>query len=107
MSSFLFAAILGCQKNNAVNTFNYEKDTPVWLREKIDSISTQKIYALTKVYRYELHNKYIYYFKIPLSSCVYCEVYDSNGNKIQFNDEKVSDFEKNKKNEVLVWEWKE
>ena len=32
ISSFLFIAFLSCQKDNAVEPFSYERDTPVWLK---------------------------------------------------------------------------
>ena len=108
VSFLLFFTFLVCQKDNAVNTYNYKKDAPVWLKEKIDSISTIKYYTGTKVYRYELDNKFIYYFRIPLSSCEYCEVYYQDGSKMNFTNNDVRlDFQNNKKNEVLVWEWKQ
>jgi hypothetical protein len=53
ISSFLFIAFLSCQKNNVVEFFNYERDTPVWLKAKIDSMSTDNYYFNSKVYRYE------------------------------------------------------
>jgi len=106
LSSFLFIAFLSCQ--NSVESFNYEKDTPQWLKVKIDSLAVNPDYFGTKVYRYEWNSKFTYYIMIPISSCAYCEVYDKNGIKIQFvNDEMFSDFIKNKKNEVLVWERKD
>ena len=108
ISSFLFFTILSCQKDNSVEPFNYERDTPVWLKEKIDSMSINHDYFGSKVYRYKWNNNYTFYIMIPISSCAYCDVYDQNGNKIKFtNDTMFNDFVNNKKNEVLVWEWKE
>ena len=104
ISSFLFLTFLSCQKNNTIESFNYKKDSPIWLKEKIDSISeNEKYYFGTKIYRYELNGQFIYHFSIPASSCVYCESYDQNGKIIQLDNEMVNDFV----NKVLVWEWKE
>jgi hypothetical protein len=102
---FLLLTFISCSNKQV---FNYENDTPVWLKTKIDSVTTTnpKYYFGTKVYRYEWNEQYIYHFSIPASSCVYCEVYEQNGKKIQFtNKEVISDFEQNKRNKVLVWDW--
>ncbi|HEY6436795.1 MAG TPA: hypothetical protein VIY47_09395, partial [Ignavibacteriaceae bacterium] len=74
ISSILLLTFLSCQKNNTIESYNYEKDTPVWLKEKIDSTSANPNYYFgTHVYRYEWNGKFIYHFSIPVSSCVYCE----------------------------------
>ena len=104
---FLFFVIIfiGCSN---IEIFNYEKDAPEWLKVKIDSVTTTnpKYYGGMKVFRYEWNNQFVYHFSIPASSCVYCEVYEQNGKKIQFtNKEVISDFEQNKMNKVLVWDW--
>lgn len=101
----MFFCLISCSSNEI---FNYEKDTPEWLKTKIDSISTsnQKYYFGTKVYRYEWNEEYVYHIKIPISSCMYCELFDDNGSKVQFTDnERSADFAINKKNETLVWQW--
>jgi len=105
ISSFLFVTFLSCQKDNATDPFNYERDTPVWLKEKIDSISANNNYFGSKVYRYEWRQKYAYHIMIPISSCAYCELYEQSGNKMKLNSDMFADFLRNKKNEVLVWQW--
>ncbi|MGE5812370.1 MAG: hypothetical protein ACM339_12760 [Ignavibacteria bacterium] len=105
ISSLLSIAFLSCQKNSLVEPFNYERDTPLWLKEKIDYMSTNHDYFGSKIYRYKWNEKYVYHIMIPISSCAYCELYDQDGIKIQFNDDSFSDFLENKKDEVLVWEW--
>jgi hypothetical protein len=107
VSSFLLFVLLGCKKENSVEPFNYERDTPGWLKAKIDTISNHREYYGTKVFRYEWNRKYVYHFQIPISSCAYCEIYNQDGNKITFSDDNVfQEFLKNKKNETLIWEWK-
>ena len=92
---------------NITEPFNYERDTPIWLKEKIISMSTNHDYFGAKVFRYEWHDKFLYHIMIPISSCAYCELYDQNGNKINFSDDETfQDFLINKKNEILVWEWR-
>jgi len=108
LSFFLSLMFLGCHKDIAVEPFNYNKDTPDWLKAKISLMSndSSSFYTQTKVYRYIWHNEFIYHISIPLSSCVYCELYDQNGNKVQIvNDAMLQDFLKNRKDEILIWQW--
>ena len=106
ISFFLLISTIGCVKENSVEPFNFDKDTPTWLKNKIDSISTDMQYYGTKVFRYDWNKSYVYHIMIPISSCAYCELYDSRGNKIlPMNDKLFQDFLNHKKNEVLVWEW--
>ena len=99
--------IVCCQEESSTEPFNYEKDTPIWLKTKIDSLSTNESNVGTMVYRYEWVNETIYYIFIPANSCQYCFLFDENGKKIQFNNsQELIDFENNRKNEILIWEWK-
>lgn len=103
----ILACITGCKRETSVEPFNYERDTPTWLKEKINAYSQNKDYFGTKVFRYEWKSSTVYYFAIPISSCAFCDVYNANGIKIFFSsDQMIQDFLDNRKNEVLVWEWK-
>jgi len=94
-----------CQKDTSPIT---NIDTPDWLNSYIEEIQDEPSYIGTKVYRYEWKGSLVYHIEIPVSSCAYCEVYDQSGMKIEFKDDLMfQDFMNNKKNEVLVWEWKE
>ncbi|MGE5354208.1 MAG: hypothetical protein ACM3P0_19130 [Acidobacteriota bacterium] len=107
ISIIFLAGIAGCKKENSVEPFNYEKDTPAWLKEKINTMSQDKSYLGMKVFRYDWKGGYVYYFDIPTSSCAFCDIYDQDGNKISFSNEKMTqDFLNNRKNQVLIWEWK-
>jgi len=104
-SAFLILTITNCHKEITANNYNYPKDTPEWLQTKIDSIATIKYYALTKVYSYKWTEKLIYHFSIPLSSCIYCELYDEVGNRFILSGDSVAqDFMQNKKEKTLIWE---
>lgn len=83
ISSFLFLFMLNCQKENSMEPFDYERDTPTWLKAKIDSISSNPEYFGTKVYRYEWKGYLVYHIEIPISSCAYCELYDQKGKKLK------------------------
>ncbi len=107
---FLFVIVLlvNCQNQNSVESFNYERDTPAWLKVQIDSMSTNQYYHGSQVYRYIWHNDFIYDIFIPVSSCVYCEVFNKDGAKITFTgDNMLQDYLNNRKNEVLIWKWKD
>ena len=107
MASFFLIIFAGCQKSNFIEPFNYERDTPAWLKQKIDYMSANQMYYGAKVYRYEWNKEFVYHIVVPISSCAYCEVYDQEGNKITFvNDSMFQGFIENKKNETLIWEWR-
>jgi len=92
-----------CSENNT-SGFDYERDTPGWLKVKIDSMSSDPAYVLTKVYRYNYNSSFIYHIWIGLSSCLYCELYNQKGKKVTFNsDEELQDFLNKKKNEIIIW----
>ena len=104
---FLFVC---CQDNNSTEPYNYEHDTPVWLKTKIDSLVTNDINGNnvgTEAYRYLWENGYVYHIYIPSSMCRYCLLFNKSGNRIYFNNsQEVIDFEKDRKNKIIIWEWK-
>ena len=105
---FVIVLLVNCQNQNSVEPFNYERDTPAWLKVKIDSMSTNQYYHGSQVYRYIWRNDFIYDIFIPVSSCVYCEVFNKDGAKITFTgDNMLQDYLNNRKDEILVWEWKD
>ena len=107
--AFLFVLILilmSCQGSISTSPLHYENDIPVWLKLKIDSISTQSYYWGTSVHRCEWRGSYVYYLDIPVSSCMFCEVFDQYGEKINLQDaELFQDFLTNKRNDIIIWSW--
>ena len=96
-----------CSASNSSETYNSNEDTPVWLSEMIDSISSASGHYndLTKVYRYNWNKSFIYFFSNPLSSCVYCELYDQSGKKMTAaNDTLLQYTLKTRDGEILIWE---
>jgi hypothetical protein len=105
----LCLVLIGCQKDSGVEPYDYARDTPEWLKEKISVMSndTTHFFAMAKVYRYNWREELIYHISIPLSSCMYCELYDQRGNRIQFSkDAAMVDFLTNRSGEILIWESK-
>jgi hypothetical protein len=104
ISSLLLLLAFGCHKETSVESTN---DIPKWLQVKIDSMSANRDYFGSLIYRYKWSNEYYYHIEIPISSCAYCEVYNQNGTKIQFtSDTQFQDFLTNKTDQVLIWAWK-
>ena len=56
ISSFLLLAFISCNKGDITQPYDYERDTPVWLKEKIDSISVNQFYHGAKVLSRVLKN---------------------------------------------------
>jgi len=105
ISFVLFLLFLSCQNINVVEPFNFERDTPEWLKTKIDTMSNHTDYYGTSVFRYEWNEDFIYHIMIPISSCAFCELYYENGNRTNIvSDVLFTDFVNNRKNETLVWE---
>jgi hypothetical protein len=103
----VFLVLVGCSNDNGQEPFDFARDTPAWLKQKIAVMSTDttRFYARTKVYRYNWHAEFVYHISIPLSSCMYCEIYDQPGNRIQItNDAVLQDFLNTRTDEVVVWE---
>ena len=99
--------LIGCSAGNGSETYNSNEDTPEWLSEKIDSILSASGHYndLTKVYRYSWNKSFIYYFYNPLSSCMYCELYDQDGKKMMANNDSLLQNTLNTRDgEILIWE---
>jgi hypothetical protein len=99
----LLLLLNGCNKDSGVQP---SSDQPEWLRIKIDSMSANHDYSGTKVFRYKWRGDFVYHIEIPVSSCIYCELYTPEGVKIKFADNnELQDFMNNKTDMVLIWEW--
>ena len=105
ISTLFFITLIGC-KSNVVESYNFEKDTPEWLKIKLDSISTQTYYAGTVVNRYKWNNNYLFEFSIPFSSCMLCEIYYYDGTKNKFTDDKaVQSYINTRTDKVFIWKY--
>lgn len=107
IASFLLVSFTGCQNDTALAPGQFEKDIPVWLQVKINSISTNQFYYSSEVYRYEWKGKNVYHIMVPLSSCAFCELYSENGTTLTLSAEEFSDFVAHKKNVILIWKWED
>ena len=99
MVFFLFI-LFSCNKEND------EKfpANPKWLTNMISQMETGDYYVGTTVYAYEWNNEYYYLISIGLSSCAMCEFYNYEGEKVEWTQDKIDDFQKNGNRIKLVWE---
>lgn len=82
----------------------YYVKRPEWLNNLIAEIHDDSLKLEGHiVYRYEWRNNLVYHIYYTLASCMYCETYYEDGSKIDWSKEDSSDFEKNKKNEIVIW----
>ena len=96
----LFSLILiSCRKDNEEFPAN-----PDWLTDMISHMETDNYYAGTTVYAYEWNKEYYYLISIGLSSCMMCEFYNYKGEKVEWTEEKIDDFQKNGNRIKVVWE---
>jgi hypothetical protein len=104
ISCLLVLLVLGCNKNAIKES---SKDIPAWLQDKINSMSNERSYGGVKIYRYKWNGEQVYYIDNPISSCMYCELYNQSGNhiKIADNDTQFIQFLGDKSNAVIIWKW--
>ncbi len=104
MLAALSLSLAACGAEDATAPFDYERDTPAWLKVKIDSISESPGSFGTTVYRYEWRGEFVYHIEIPVSSCAYCELYDRDGTRLRFPDSATfEDFLATKRNQIVIW----
>ncbi len=79
---------------------------PNWMQEMTDTLETNDYYWGSKIYRHDWNSKYYYHLEIPISSCAYCNIYDKNGESIDWKIEDMEAYLKDRKNKIIMWEWK-
>ena len=89
--------VISCEKEEKV------PPNPEWLNTMIAQFENSQLPGIV-IYAYKWNQEYYYYVSNPISSCVYCEVYDYSGIKITFNDDEFQDFITNAKRIKTVWE---
>jgi len=61
-------------------------------------------FAGAAVYEYKWNDSYYFHIQNPVSSCMFCEVYNYDGVKIVWTDESFNDFMKNSQKLRVVWQ---
>ncbi|MEA3452683.1 MAG: hypothetical protein U9Q83_12390 [Bacteroidota bacterium] len=96
---FIISFLFGCENNNNISL-------PNWMQEMTDTLETKDYYWGSKIYRHDWKSKYYYHLEIHISSCAYCNVYNGKGESIDWRTEDIEIYLKDRKNEIIMWEWK-
>lgn len=96
--------VTGCQ-NTGTDAFDYERDAPEWLKDKIETMATNPTMAGSVVYRYSWSGDWVYHIEIPIHSCAFCELYTREGERIDNAEFDLAGFLENRTEEVVVWAW--
>jgi hypothetical protein len=105
MKKYLIISIIVTLSFLSCNKEEDEQINPQWLKAMTDTIRTKDYYWGSTIYRHDWKSKYYYHLMIPISSCAYCNVYDENGEKVNWSTENSQDYMQNRKNEIIVWKW--
>ena len=82
--------ILSCNKKDLLNSSD---DFPVWLQQKItELIGDQKLCEITDVTVIEYNGKRYYHIYAGFWSCVYCQLFDEQGNRPNWDNKGWEDF---------------
>ena len=87
--------------------FSCEKDenlppNPEWLNTMISQLENTALPGII-INAYKWNEGYYYHISNPISSCMFCEVYDYSGDLIRFTDDEFTDFINNGKLIKAVW----
>lgn len=82
---FILAALAACQKEQL-------DSKPEWLAAKVDELIDDQFCDITTVTVYEYEGAYYYHIYCQVWSCLFCNVYDADGNQISFADEAYTNF---------------
>ncbi|MCX6237072.1 MAG: hypothetical protein NTY07_05840 [Bacteroidia bacterium] len=96
---FLLLSFLSCDKKD---TITGPRDFPLWLQAKITELVTpNNICEFTDVTIIEYNGKRYYHIYAGLWSCMYCQLFDEQGNRPDWDTSVWNDFFAKKK-EVQV-----
>jgi len=79
---------------------------PEWLTPKIENFEKPGECYGCAVTRIEYNNQFYYHLYCGIWSCMYCQLYDSQGNLVNWDQNQFNDFFKKKKNETVIWQCK-
>jgi hypothetical protein len=93
----LFFLVLSCEKEEKL------PPNPAWLNTMISQLERSPLPGIS-IYAYKWNEKYYYHVQNPISSCLFCEIYNYDGERVTFTDDEFSDFANNGKRIRAVWE---
>ncbi|MDO8930188.1 MAG: hypothetical protein Q7W54_14530 [Bacteroidota bacterium] len=89
--------------NSATSDIILVAEMPDWLQIKIHDIEKIPLVE-AKAYQCEWKNQTVYFIYNNFNSCLMCDAYHTDGNKIIFKDDGESDdFTSTSKNWKLIW----
>jgi hypothetical protein len=90
-----FLALFSCHKKEEITV---SKEFPGWLRIKIAGlIPDEPLCKISEVTTIQYKGKIYYHVYCGLWSCMYCQLFDEQGNRPDWKDEDWQDFFANKK----------
>ncbi|HLN21075.1 MAG TPA: hypothetical protein VK213_08305 [Bacteroidales bacterium] len=89
--------VISCEKDEKL------PPNPEWLNTLISSLESSQVPGIV-IYAYKWNEEYYYQVSNPISSCIYCEMYDYSGVKVNWTDAEFNDFLSNGKRIKAVWE---
>lgn len=94
---FLSIILLSCEKDEKI------PPNPEWLNTMISQLEDSPLPGIV-IYIYVWNGDYYYQVSNPISSCLFCEMYDYSGARVTWTDEEFEDFTKNGKRIKAIWE---
>jgi hypothetical protein len=95
---FLFSLlVISCEKDEKL------PPNPDWLNTMISQLENSPLLGIT-INAYRWDGAYYYHVLNPVSSCMFCEVYNYSGDLIKWTDNEFKDFVNKGKFIKAVWE---
>jgi hypothetical protein len=94
----VFLLILSACEKQRFNDTN-----PRWVEELISEMEDDPYYQSSILSRYTWNEHFFYEIFNPISSCVYCEVFDYKGNRLNWEEYNLEDYLEHRTNQVIIW----
>ncbi len=99
----LFPFLLALLVFGACEKQRFEDKNPTWLDQLIEEMEVKPYYGGSYINQYTWQNHFYYEITIPVSSCMYCDVYDYEGNRINWEENEIDDYLENRSKKLLIW----
>ncbi|NQT63507.1 MAG: hypothetical protein HQ556_11155 [Candidatus Marinimicrobia bacterium] len=108
VSGLIVLSFGGCEEDKDNSDLDYMIcgiENPEWFTALVEKAESDPYYyGGSSLIQYEYEGTYIFYFSIPVSSCMYCQIYDCDGNIIELAScDPLLDFIENQSNGTLLW----
>jgi hypothetical protein len=89
--------VMSCEKDEKL------PPNPEWLNTMISQLENSPLPGIS-IYAYKWKENFYYWVSNPISSCMFCELYDYSGVKPSWTEDEFTDFVNNGKLIKAVWE---